>query len=588
MGKFSTLGTAVSGLNAAQTGLYVTGHNMANVDTVGFTRQQAMQVDFPSLKLGNGVRSVNQTGLGTNISETRQIRNRFLDISYRREAGKHDYYNVKATTGYEIEHILGDLQSDYNTDTVMKDLFNSLQDLSIDTQSLAARGTFVSTAVTFVDKVSNVYNRMQEYQDNLNEQIKGAVIRVNQLITSISNYNSLIMSNEVAGDNANDYRDARAVDIDELSHLLDIEYKENANGSVSIISEGKILCADGARIQLGLRYTGPTNDFVEPVVTTEAGILPWDEYAVTLFNFKKPINATLNNDSGKLKSLMVCRGFDLRTYADDIYADKPEALPKPAGNYPGAGVSADWDAYNQNRLELNSWFDVNHSFLPRMMKEFDTIVNKIVTLINDSVAPYEGGVKSPQAPYDLNYSNTGGVEIFSRRYVERFDGDTYNEEDPESYFTLYTSGNLMINPKLLEAGGYNLIALMQTPEPYDPENAVNGISDNTIVLNDLLAKWKSKIVSVGGGEELSIDDAYRQFTNILGVETSEAANFADEQAVLLVQVDNKRQSISAVSLDEEMRNMMMYQHAYNAAARVVNVVDSMIDKIVNGTGRVGL
>jgi flagellar hook-associated protein 1 FlgK len=201
----------------------------------------------------------------------------------------------------------------------------------------------------------------------------------------------------------------------------------------------------------------------------------------------------------------------------------------------------------------------------------------------------------PNAPYDLNYSNTGGFEIFVRKNVPRFNDDgTFNPERspytaPDGRVinpphTLYTIGNIEVNPLLLDASGYNYIALMTAKSPADvPE----GPSDNQTVLNILLKNWKDKFISIRGGEPMTVDDAYRHFVATVATETRESIDFADQQMGLLVQVDNKRSSLSGVSLDEEMRNMLIYQHAYNASARMVNVIDNMIDRVVNHTGRVG-
>jgi flagellar hook-associated protein 1 FlgK len=583
MGKFSTLSIGVSGLMAAQTGLYVTGHNMANVDTVGFTRQQALQHDFRSVTVGRNGIGILQTGLGTDISCIRQIRNHFLDISYRDEAGKYDFYLVKGNAGMEMETIVGELQSQYSTDSVIKDMFNSLQELSFDPSSLSSRGTFILTAITFVDKVSNVYNRILEYQYNLDAQVRAVVQEINTLANDIERYNRLIMDAEMAGDRANDYRDARGVCLDQLSHLLSIEYKERPNGRVDVHAEGKELVINGVVKQLGLRYCGPNNSFVEPVFTDRTDVLGLNEDAVTLFDYSRNVKAANGNDYGRLKSLIVTRGLYLTTYAG------------PVGN--AASLDATKIAFNER------------CFIPKVMQEFDNLIHTVVTMINDAVAPRELNYDSPVNLYyssiDGDDSDTWkyrGIEIFVRKYTDRYEygddryplkGADYNEEDPENYFSLYSAGNLMINPRLLESGGYNLIALMTVlPDDDDPDNenpnAPGGLTDNTLVLNELLAKWKGRTVQFGDGESMSVDDAYRQFIANLGIETSEALTFVDEQATLLVQLDNKRDAIAGVSLDEEMRNMMIYQHAYNAAARIVNVVDSMIDKIVNGTGRVGL
>jgi len=614
MGKFSTLSVGISGLSAAQTGLYVTGHNMANVDTVGFTRQMAMQHDFKSVTIGNNGRGINQVGLGTDVSCIRQIRDKFLDMAYRKESNKYDFYLVKSTVGSEIETILGELQSQYNTDSVLKDLYASLQELSFDPSGFAVRGNFISTAVTFVDKVSNVYTRLLNYQYNLNQQVKDTVTQINILTNRIQNYNRLIVDAELAGDHANDYRDSMNVAIDQLSHLIKIEYKEMPNGFVTIHAEGKELVANGNAQQLGLRYCGPGTPLVEPVFTLSEDILSWDTDVRTLFDYSKPVNALNKNDAGYLKSLIASRGMFLTTYASSAQtvpvAPRPSYAQPPGYTY---GTDAGWDAYLRFLQAQKNNFNLECQ-IPKVMQQFDTIVHEIVTMVNDAVAPYVevpagSGIytKDPNAPYDLQvdettglYINTRGTEIFIRKLYEndRFTGNVYNRErTPESdgydifhpsglFETQYTAGNIAINPALLEQGGYNLIALMTADSQAD---AVNGLTDNTRVLKQLLEQWTTPIVDFTPtdptDEVLSIDDAYRNFIAMLGTETSEALGFVQRQEELLVQVDNKRMTISAVSLDEEMRNMMIYQHAYNAAARVINVVDSMIDTLINRTGR---
>lgn len=577
MGRFSTLATGISGMQAAQAGLYVTGHNMSNVDTRGYSRQQVIQKDVSSVTIGNSAGGVNQVGLGTDVASIRQIRNTFLDMSYRAEAGKYDFYMVKATVGREVETIIGELQSQYSTDSIFKDLWESVNELSIDPASYASRKTFLSTCYTFVNKVNNVSDRMLDYQYNLNEQVKEKTQRVNQLANDIEKYNRLIMESEISGDNANDYRDYRALCLDELSHLIDIDYSEDRLGRVNVMTEGRELVVNGVVNQLGLRYTAPGHSFVEPVFTQSTEILDYDEPFVPLFQFTGPVDAIHNNDSGQLKSILMCRGFYPINYAND--PQKPDTDGMSTAEKKLAEFNYKRDLFNQE-----------YCMIPKMQKQFDSVVHAVITMINDAVAPVDTNTNklSENAPYDLNNSNTGGVEIFVRKHMDRFDEDgTYNKEDPNNKYSLYCAGNIMINPKLLEEGGHNLIALM-LPEEGDGggDGSPSGESDNRTVLTELLEKWSNKSVSING-EELSVDDAYRQFVNNLGTETAEARSCAQEQETLLVQVNNKRQAISAVSLDEELTNMMIYQRSFNAASRVINAVDSMIDKIVNSTGRVG-
>jgi len=581
-------------MNAAQAGLYVTGHNMANTDTAGYTRQRVLQKDFFSQNIGfNGI-GLLQLGLGTDVAGIRQVRDRFLDMSYRAEAGKLDFYYAKTVTGAEIENIIGELQSQYSTDSVIKDLWDAINELSIDPSSIATRGTFVSTAITFIDKANNIYDRLYGYQLNLNEQVKQTVTRINQLVIEIDRYNVLIVQNEQTNDRANDFRDARNNCLDELSHLLDIDYVERPGGRIDIMAHGNELLVNGVINRLGLRQTAAGYSFVEPVFTTRKDVLEFGEDAKPLFKMTGQVSSNNGNDKGRLWGLLVSRGLYPAdyTHSTEFVTQQTEYnYPPDPADYAG-GING--DAYKKAKFEYDRWrFNATQCVIPKVMIELDTIVHAIVTLINNTVAPYvadAGGnfIKDPNAPYDLNYDNTKGFEIFVRKYEpynRRFDAaGNYIIEDPADVYSLYSVGNIKINPLLLDADGYNLIALMLADSETDQPG---GVSDNRTVLNELLEKWKSKLISFSGREPMSVDDAYRQFVTNIAAETRESINFTDQQEVLLQQVDFKRSSISGVSLDEEMKNMMIYQHAYNASARVINTIDSMIDRVVNGTGRVG-
>ncbi|MEA4848943.1 MAG: flagellar basal body rod C-terminal domain-containing protein, partial [Clostridiaceae bacterium] len=80
---------------------------------------------------------------------------------------------------------------------------------------------------------------------------------------------------------------------------------------------------------------------------------------------------------------------------------------------------------------------------------------------------------------------------------------------------------------------------------------------------------------------------YRNIISDLGNKGQEAVSAVEAQKLLVDQIDYRRQALSAVSLDEEMTNLIKYEHSYNAAARIVNVMDEMLEMIVNKTGLVG-
>lgn len=563
LGNFSTLSIAYSGLNAASTGLYVTGHNISNVSTEGYSRQRALQNDAMYLTVGTNGWGNLKTGLGTDVASINHIRNKFLDSAYRMENSRYGFYESKYEVGMQIDNIFGELQSDYRTQTVIQDLWSSLQEIDKNPEAIETRGEFIETSVVFLDKMQNVYERLYKQQLNLNEQVIQTVNKVNNLVEEVGKLNNLIFKNEVANDNANDYRDQRNLALDELSRLVSIETKENPNGIVDVYVEGNEILVGGNAKKLGLRYTSKECSFVEPCFTDKVSVLEYDpanKKSLPLYNFTTPVNNYSKNDNGSLKSMLVTRGSEPVNYA---------TKPVPP-------VSSDPDYQAKFLIYQKEKFNVEHSLIPKVMKNLDVMFNKIVTIINDNVAPATD-IHAP-GNYPKGLDGSSNTEVFSRATVDRYDAaGKLIAENPTKFSTLYSISNVVINKDLLESKGYNKLAFSKT-----------GDVGNGEVAKDILDIWKSNSTMDYGGKKMNITDYYTTLITDIGLDINTAKQFYQEQEVLVVQIDNKRLQISGVSLDEEMKNMMVYQHAYNASARIVNVIDSMIDKIINGTGRVGI
>lgn len=539
MSSFSSFAVATSGMRAAQAGLYVMGHNISNLDTIGYTRQSVIQEAYFSQNIGTNAFGTMQVGLGTNITNIRQIRDKFLDASYREENTKFNFHNTKYEVGTNVESILGELQSDHRTQAVISDLWSSINELVTYPSGLETRNNFITTCVSFLDKMQNTYNRLQTEQYNLNTEVKQTVKDINKLLNNINDYTKLIQENEFSGDRANDYRDLRNSALDELSGLLDINYIEKTDGSLSIFSEGKELLSNGTVNKLGFRYTKEGCSFVEPVFTSSENILSSsDTNAVSLYNF---FGNTSTSSGGKLKGLLLSRGSSEANYTT-----------------------------GEDPLDLQGKFDVENCTIPKIMKQLDKLFNKIVTAINDAVAPHSGGLKDSDAPYDLNDKQTY-LEVFKRKQVDRWSGNSYNGESPNDPKTLYSIGNIVINPVFWgEDAELDTLALAGSP---------HGIDDNSVP--EALLDWWKKDNIPEDGKNLSVDDFYKNMINVLGSSNNIDKIYTEQQAVLVEKTDADRQAIMGVSMDEEMQFMLIYQHAYNAGARVVNVLDSMIETILN-------
>ncbi len=591
MGGFGSLSIATSGMSAAQLGISVTGHNLANANTVGYTRQQAMQTDWSYLSIGAG----KQVGLGTNVNDIRQIRDKYIDIQYRNENSKLTYYNTKANAGLEVQNLLGELNADYSTKTAIQNMWNSINELSMNPESIDSRGVFISTAVELIDNMTTVYDGLRDYQNTLNQQVKDTVGRINELTATVGEMNERITAAEVTGDSANDYRDIRNNALDELSALTGCTIKEKSNGQYDLFIDGQPLLVNNLQSEIGLRYTGTDTSFVEPVFTSADGVLPADDTsAKSVFDIYN-ISPGKGNDKSTLRALLVTRGSGPANYASS--PQMPDATD--TAKYPlGSKDPVYRQDYEQYQKDL---FNTQEAVIPSTMKKLDTVFNSIVSLINDTLAPQEQmAFDDPNNTHPMGLDGTQYMEIFVRKDMDRYGADTdgnglpdYNAENPDDYHSLYTLGNVEINPELLDVAGYDKIPLSPGlgGAGIGTGNNTADVSNNSVIIQ-LMEDWKNPIVQFTGGtdpngnqlyegEAMSIDDSYNHFIGGVAVETRESQSYVDQQIVVMTQLSNNRQAMSGVSMDEELNNMMKYQHAYNASVRVVNAIDSMIDQVVN-------
>lgn len=238
MSSMSSLYVGVTGLNVSQAALNVTSHNLANVDTKGFVRQQVVLTDFNYIKLGESYASSMMKGLGANFATVKQVRDSFLDQAYRQEIGRQSFYQAQYEAVNEVEGYFGELQGETFQDTMGK-FWTSLQELAKQPDSVVARSSFIQTAVTFVERAQNISSQLKDYQINLNTQIQSQVDRINEIGTSIKELNIKIRQYESTGvEKANDLRDERNNLLDELGKYANITYKEYPTGIVEVNLEG--------------------------------------------------------------------------------------------------------------------------------------------------------------------------------------------------------------------------------------------------------------------------------------------------------------------------------------------------------------
>ena len=180
MSLLSGLYVGTTALRVASDALNTTSHNLSNTDTKGYTRQQVSQSTRHYNVLSDASVSVaaKEIGMGVRYAETRQVRDFFLDQIYRRESGRSAFYEVSYEGLVHIQDLLGE-SGDRNFAEAIEDYWKTIQDLANDPSSAVTQGLFISKAQTLIERATNVYNSLVDYQGNLNNEVKKDVDKIN-------------------------------------------------------------------------------------------------------------------------------------------------------------------------------------------------------------------------------------------------------------------------------------------------------------------------------------------------------------------------------------------------------------------------
>jgi flagellar hook-associated protein FlgK len=228
VGTFGTFTAAQLGIYASQKGLSVTGNNIANINTAGYTRQVLQQV---SLKTGGADRYANKydvhVGQGVLCTGVSQIRDPYLDIRFRSESSKVGYADAVLGTYNDLASILDEVADGKDGYGILSSAFDSfikaLGGLNVEAGQ-KVNDTLVQEAAKEITNYFHKYaNELQELKNNKEEHLRQNVEDINKLLTGIRDLNAAIRKSEIHGDNALEMRDDRNLMIDELSKYLKID-----------------------------------------------------------------------------------------------------------------------------------------------------------------------------------------------------------------------------------------------------------------------------------------------------------------------------------------------------------------------------
>jgi flagellar hook-associated protein 1 FlgK len=593
MGLMSAMYTGVSGLTANQRGLTVAGHNLANVETEGYVRQQMETTDSFYRNIGSSNTGLMQTGHGTDVSTIKQVRDRFLDKTYREEVGRQNFYRLQYESTNEVEDIFGETEGVAFQDS-LKDVWVALQEMCKEPDSIVTRASFIQTAVSFVQRAEEIYKQIGDYQVSLNTQVQTYVDRINEIAKEIYDLNHQIQKIEASGfENANDLRDQRNVLLDELSEIVKINYKEDATGIVTVYVEDYAMVTEDLVYPLATKPISDDTSMIKPY---------WVNYdSVDLYNFDRVPSTSADTDIGALKGLMIARGQKVGRYTDVPVKPTEEDFTDETGWFDQTYYQAAVREYEKDVEEYV--INVESSVCVSIQAQFDKLIHGIVTTINDLLCPNReveltDGSKikifdDEHASVGMDENDTPGEALFNRKSVSRYevkfvdivndDGTVehkeawvFNDEDPKNNYSLFTIGEIEVNPKLLK--NPSLLPLSDN----------SGTGDFSIELCEaLLSAWQADFDTISPSDysKQNFNSYYTEMVGLLGTNGQKYKNVFDSQENLVNSVDNQRQAVHAVDSDEDLTNVIKYQQGYNANSRFINAVNQMLEHLLDTLGR---
>ena len=597
MSLMSGLYVGVSGLQTSQNSLNTTAHNLSNMDTEGFVRQQVLTGDkvYNTIKNATTKTSPQQVGLGVTYEKVRQVRDFFLDQAYRKENGRAAFYSTSYEALNEVEDLLNELNDDASFNHAMTNMWRTFEELAKTPDDTTVQRMLVQNAQTFLTNASQVYQGLVDYQNELNTHIYEKVELINELGHKIQFYNDQIRMVEAGQiESANDFRDARNKALDTLSGLVNISYSEDAFGTVSVRVEGSDFVAADNVFEMACDQDASTGFYtpywkVNAVQRTDpdTGLQFLDTSNAHVFNLDMTISSEAYTDIGSLRSMLYARGDKNANYTDiPIKPEMPDITDKT--KYPG-GITdpqyiIDVENYTNKMETYNRKVDYyNHtiaqSVCMNIEAEFDQLVHNVAMAVNGVLkAAYDKGDGTYMADPD---NDNMPLQIFIKKETPGYSKDAsgnwvYEEEITDDAFmsdTLYSIPNLVINPSLIREAGKMKFVLEDGTVDFDSAKAfLDAFDADAYVLNPNVTT------------KCSINTYYTNLVSQVANSGSVYKNLTEGQMATVASIDHKREEVVGVSSDEELTNMIKFQNAYNAASRYINVVDEMLQHLLQALG----
>ncbi len=539
MGLTALFDIGKSGILTYQKALEVTSHNIANAATDGYTRQDVILQNITS----GTVSTSGVSGSGVKIIDIQRMYDSFIDLQLKTESSNLAYWNVFQNGMLTLENIFNEA-SDDSMGNLINDFFNAWQELSQNPSGTTERNLLLDKADYLTKRIKISYQSLIEERDEIYKDTQNLVDQANQYIDQINALNEKIAANPGALD-AKDQRDNL---VKQLNDIVKITYFEDNFGRYSILVGGMPLVDGGKAYQLSVELDNNTQNM-----------------KFSLQMGSSNVDVTNLIQGGKLKA-----GIDLRDNVIPEYMNKLNMfvfdLTEAINEQHRSGYGLDGSSGNNF---FNSFYDLtissgSYSDMAINLKDINTSTydkyqiqfngtqwTVTDTTTNSYVTPtVTSRTEGTDTYYKLSFNN---MEITLKNPSSDLNFTYQIKSNPTMY------SEVAINDiNKIAAAGENPIG--PTSGPMDNNNArkIYDLLDTAIIGNS------------------NPVDFYRSMVSEIGVYSSSAQTQKSFQQSLVQQIDQKRQDISGVSLDEEAVNLVKYQKMYEASARVIKVADEIL------------
>ena len=565
------LGTAITGLQAFQRSLETTSHNIANVNTEGYSRQRVDLVTSKEHMIGVGY-----LGTGVTINNISRSYDQFITTQLRSSTAAYGDVDKYSQLASQVDNILADPA--VGMEPAIKNFFNAVNDATDDPSSIPARQVLLSETEILSGRFDTMNSRFEQIREQINSDMVVMADEISAYAATIADLNERIASEQGrpnGNQQPNDLLDKRDTVLNQLAELVDISVVPSNSNMVNVfMGKGQILVLDTVfnsvvtqpsefdptKLDIGIKTAAGNIGIVTNQVTggALAGTLRFrDEVLDPAQQRLGSVAASIAMEFNSIHEA----GFDLDGNAGTLFfkgqgiGTEPIPVAVSATNSTGSSVTAMFDNTNITNIDYSDYqLDVTAGPVYTLTRSVD---NTSITLTDSG-----GGVLVATLPDTLP-----GISITSAGLTA---GDSFLIRPTYSAASTIDQGltdsreiALATNAAIDSSGNSYVIT---GPMPGDNRNGL------------ALAGLENKQGMIGG--TASFQDGYSLIVSEVGVLTSSAKIATAAQETLLNNAKSAWGNVSGVNLDEEAANLIKFQQSYQAAAQMIAVSDNLFNALL--------